>query len=160
MYTAAPNQGERFYLRLLLLHVPGATSFRDLRTVDDVVFDTFRGAALVRELLEDDTVWVKCMEEAATVQMPVALRNLFATLLEFCELKDPTAVWDQYKELMSEDYTRDNRHTVDAGIFLLMKTLKKHFTVPSAHCLLIFTFRDLHSLQTPIGTLLAWITLL
>ena len=125
MYTAAPNQGERFYLRLLLLHVPGATSFQDLRTVDDVIFDTFRGAALARELLEDDTVWVKCMEEAATVQMPAALRNLFATLLEFCELKDPSAVWDQYKELMSEDYTRDNRHTVDAGIFFAYEDIEE-----------------------------------
>ena len=88
MYTAAPNQGERFYLRLLLLHVPKATSFQDLRTVNGEVFDSFKAAALALELLEDDNVWIKCIEEAATVQMPAALRYLFTTLLEFCELKD------------------------------------------------------------------------
>ena len=36
MYFASPNSGERFYLRLLLTVVPGATSFANLRTVNDV----------------------------------------------------------------------------------------------------------------------------
>ena len=34
MYNVHPNQGELFYLRLLLNHVRGATSFEHLRTVD------------------------------------------------------------------------------------------------------------------------------
>ena len=41
MYAAQPKEGERFYLRSLLLHVAGATSFEDLRTVDNSIFDTF-----------------------------------------------------------------------------------------------------------------------
>ena len=125
MYTAAPNQGERFYLRLLLLHVPCATSFENLRTVNGEMFDTFKAAALALELLEDDTVWIKCMEEAAAVHMPAALRNLFATLLEFCELKDPDVLWNQYSGHMSEDYTRDNRHTFDAAVFFAYEDVEE-----------------------------------
>jgi hypothetical protein len=32
MYSALPGEGDRFWVRLLLCHVPGATSFADLRT--------------------------------------------------------------------------------------------------------------------------------
>jgi hypothetical protein len=32
MYTAMPGEGDRFWVRLLLCHVRGATSFADLRT--------------------------------------------------------------------------------------------------------------------------------
>jgi hypothetical protein len=30
MYFVQPSEGERYFLRLLLYHVPGATSFEDL----------------------------------------------------------------------------------------------------------------------------------
>jgi hypothetical protein len=32
MYSAMPGEGDRFWVRMLLCHVPGATSFADLRT--------------------------------------------------------------------------------------------------------------------------------
>ncbi len=38
MYTVSPNDAERYYLRLLLQHVKGATSFQYLRTVENKVF--------------------------------------------------------------------------------------------------------------------------
>ena len=41
MYTVGVKDEERFYLRILLLHVRGATSFESLRTVDGVVQDSF-----------------------------------------------------------------------------------------------------------------------
>lgn len=34
MYIAHPSQGERFYVRLMLLHVRGAQSWQDLRSVN------------------------------------------------------------------------------------------------------------------------------
>src|SRR5258705_13432815 len=37
MYTVSVKDEERFYLRLLLLHVPGATSFESLRTLNGAV---------------------------------------------------------------------------------------------------------------------------
>ena len=54
MYFASPNSGERFYLRLLLTVVKGPTSFDNLRTVNDILYDTFKAACVARGLLKDD----------------------------------------------------------------------------------------------------------
>uniref|UniRef100_A0A8I6WRR5 ATP-dependent DNA helicase n=1 Tax=Hordeum vulgare subsp. vulgare TaxID=112509 RepID=A0A8I6WRR5_HORVV len=40
--SAHPAEGERYFLRVLLNHVPGKTSFEDLRTVDGLLCDSFR----------------------------------------------------------------------------------------------------------------------
>lgn len=43
MYASHPKEYEHFLLRMLLLHVPGATSFQHLRTFNGEVYDaTFR----------------------------------------------------------------------------------------------------------------------
>ena len=39
--SANPVKGERYYLRVLLNHVAGATSFECLRTVDGKILPTF-----------------------------------------------------------------------------------------------------------------------
>jgi len=50
MYSVHPSAGERFFLRLLLIAVPGPTSFEDLRTHDGIVHPTFRDACIARGL--------------------------------------------------------------------------------------------------------------
>ncbi|CAG8451426.1 1550_t:CDS:2 [Cetraspora pellucida] len=42
MYMVNPNEGEKYYLRLLLNHVKGAISFTDLKTVKNYICATFR----------------------------------------------------------------------------------------------------------------------
>ena len=54
MYFASPNLGERFYLRLLLTVVKGPISFENMRTVDGVIYESFKAACVARGLLEDD----------------------------------------------------------------------------------------------------------
>ena len=106
MYAVSPGDGERFYLRLLLLHVRGATSFLALRTVDDNVAETFRDACSLRGLLQDDTEWHNTMTEASNFHMPCQLRQLFAVILTHCMPSDPLALWTAFKDSMMEDYTR------------------------------------------------------
>jgi hypothetical protein len=48
-------EGERYYLRILLNHVAGATSYEDLRTVHGVIQPSFCEAAEKRGLMEEDT---------------------------------------------------------------------------------------------------------
>lgn len=96
----------RYCLRVLLLHVPGPTSFEDLRTVDGVVAPTFKDACIRRQLLEDDTEWDSALEEASTFQMPVQLRGLFATLCIHCSPSDPAHLWNKYKAALIEDFSR------------------------------------------------------
>ncbi|KAK8929000.1 hypothetical protein KSP39_PZI017797 [Platanthera zijinensis] len=42
LYAVAPSEGERFYLRLLLNHIPGPKSFNDILTVLGVRYLTFK----------------------------------------------------------------------------------------------------------------------
>ena len=70
MYSISPKQVEKFHLRLLLLHVPGATSFEHLRTVDGTELQTFKEACIRMRLLDDDTEIRNTLREAATFRMP------------------------------------------------------------------------------------------
>ncbi|CAH2240058.1 jg7401 [Pararge aegeria aegeria] len=46
-----------FFLRLLLVNVPGPTSFEFLRTVNGRVFNKYQDACRELQLLEDDNYW-------------------------------------------------------------------------------------------------------
>jgi len=113
MYSAHPSQGERYYLRILLNHVTGATSFEDLRTFDGVVYPTYREACLMRGLLEDDQHWDACLIEAASHFMPNQLRDLFACILAHCNPSDPRRLWDKHKHSLAEDFLHEAREVGD-----------------------------------------------
>ncbi|WVZ94394.1 hypothetical protein U9M48_040292 [Paspalum notatum var. saurae] len=106
--SAHPAEGERYYLRVLLNHVTGATCYEDLMTVDGDLLVTFREAAERRGLLESDSTQEECLTEAALYQMPSALRRLFATILVHCEPTNVEGLWQKYVEAMSQDYQRSN----------------------------------------------------
>jgi hypothetical protein len=108
MYTVSPRQIERYHLRLLLLHVSGATCYEDVRTHQGVVYGTFKEAAMARNLLMDDDEWERCLEEAVAFQMPCQLRQLFAVICAFCEPTGPAALWERFKDYFCEDFARDN----------------------------------------------------
>ncbi|XP_021775583.1 uncharacterized protein LOC110739432 [Chenopodium quinoa] len=99
-----PAEGERFSLRLLLLNVRSPTSFEDLRTVNGQIYPTFKEAALKLGLIEHDDIANLTLSEVCQVQMLVALRRLFATVLMFCQAIDPEALWHKYYSHLSEDY--------------------------------------------------------
>ncbi|KAG5718629.1 hypothetical protein E4T56_gene16505 [Termitomyces sp. T112] len=81
MYFASTQQGERFYLRMLLTVVTNATSWADLRTVNGNTYPTYKEACKALGLLEDDAEWRQCLAEAAPIQSESALRQLFCTIL-------------------------------------------------------------------------------
>ena len=103
MYFVQPSAGEKYYLRMLLCHVPGAQSFLHLRTVDGVVHPTFQAACAARGLLADDAEWKTCMQEAAGFAPAHRLRALFATLLVFNDVANPEQLWNDFKNDMCED---------------------------------------------------------
>ncbi|XP_059446564.1 uncharacterized protein LOC132178128 [Corylus avellana] len=99
-------EGERYYLRLLLNHIRGPSSFEDLKQVGGIMASTFREAASLHGLLEADNSLEKCLEEASSYQMPYSLRRLFATILVYCNPSNPRALWEQFEESMSEDFKK------------------------------------------------------
>ncbi|RLN09573.1 uncharacterized protein C2845_PM11G03810 [Panicum miliaceum] len=108
LVSAHLEEGERYFLRVLLNHVAGPTAYMDLKTIDGVLLPSFREAAEMRGLIEEDNTLDECLNENSLFQMPSSLRRLFATILVFCEPNDVSALRTKHLDAMSEDYKRDN----------------------------------------------------
>jgi hypothetical protein len=119
MYNISVSQGELFYLRLLLLHIAGAKSYDDLKTVDGVLKATFKESAICRHLLEDDTEWDNCLSEAVNVDMPHKLRELFAYICVYCSPISPMELWEKYKYHLCEDFINQGINEALAAPFAL-----------------------------------------
>ena len=96
---------ERYYLRLLLLNKIGATSFDDLKTINKKEpCKTFKEAVTELGLLEDDTEFHHCLEEACEIITNCFhLRKLFATILNLNEVLDPLKLWTTFKDQLTSD---------------------------------------------------------
>jgi hypothetical protein len=73
------------------------------------VHPTFKAACLARGLLQDDAEWDQCLSEAAGVQLPRSLRQLFASLLIFNNITNPGRLWDKHKGALTEDFLHQAR---------------------------------------------------
>jgi len=95
--------GERYYLRLLLTVVRGARSFEDLRTVDGIQCETFKGACIALRLLEDDGEWIAMFRDAQGFMTGRAFRHLFALALQHTTITNPLAIWEEFREGFCDD---------------------------------------------------------
>ncbi|GJX98975.1 DNA helicase, partial [Tanacetum coccineum] len=98
-----PAAGDLFYQRMLLCHQKGCTSFRGIRTVNEVVYPTCRDACEALGLLQDDQEWEITLQEAALTATPAELRTLLAHILAYCEVSNPKRLWERTWKSMSED---------------------------------------------------------
>ncbi|RXK40560.1 hypothetical protein M231_02212 [Tremella mesenterica] len=96
-------QEERFYLRMLLYHVPSPKSYLFLRSVNGTVHATFKMACEALGLLESDREYDLCLDEAATFQSAQALRMLFVTTLIHSSPNDPRGLFDRHREDLFDD---------------------------------------------------------
>jgi hypothetical protein len=103
MTYVQPTAGEKFYLRTLLMVVKDPKSFEDLKTVDDVVCESFQESCLRHGLLEDDNEWETCLRDAADIQTGTQLRHLFTTLLLFCAPAQPHVLWLSFRDKICDD---------------------------------------------------------
>lgn len=78
LHYVHPSAGERYYLRMLLLKVKGASGFRDLRCHNGVQYSTFKEACKSRGLIGDDQEWYDAFDEAAAWATSVQLRRLLS----------------------------------------------------------------------------------
>jgi hypothetical protein len=109
MYFVQPSEGERYFLHLLLHHVPGATSFEDLACTNrhlqhPTQHASFKEACQQHGLLQDDAEWAQCMEEVASMASASCLKALFVALLMFNVVANPLALWERFNEDMVEDF--------------------------------------------------------
>ncbi|XP_016192896.1 uncharacterized protein LOC107633811 [Arachis ipaensis] len=65
IFFVPPGSGEIYYLRLLLNFVRGPTSYEDIRTIDGILYPTFRDACYAQSILDDDKEYIDATEEAS-----------------------------------------------------------------------------------------------
>ena len=125
--TASIKDPERFYLRLLLHHVKGPTSYEDLLTVNGILCDTFAKAAELLGIASEDREWDECLREASLTQMTYSLQKLFVTILVFCNPVDPLKLWLDHRVNLSFEYmylTEDE--AFEASLFKISELLAEH----------------------------------
>ena len=81
---------------MLLHHISGATSFKDMRTINGIEYSTYKEAAEQLGLVENDEEWKSCLEEASTIKTGSHLRHLFVTILVFCTSANPGKLFKKH----------------------------------------------------------------
>ncbi|XP_076043607.1 uncharacterized protein LOC143026723 [Oratosquilla oratoria] len=100
---------ELFYLRMLLTHKKGPTGYTDLRTVDGVLYDTFREAVKAMGLLNDEETWKKTIIEIINhTNDRSQLRATYASMLVFSDLEDQSDIWKETRDLFASDFLRSS----------------------------------------------------
>ena len=124
MHNVSPRTDQLYFLRLLLLHVRGCQSFKDICTYKGVVWDNFKEACIARDLLQDDTEWNNCMTQAVHYQMPAQLRSLFVCINVCQVVQEPHKLLDKFHVPMEEDFAR---HSPDAAYHMMLNALSIAF---------------------------------
>ena len=87
---------EVFYLRMLLHVTKGPRSFEDLRTVEGVLYPSYKAACFARGLIEDDSEWHEALKEAELFKSPEQMRQLFVVILTACFPLDPAKLLQDF----------------------------------------------------------------
>jgi hypothetical protein len=119
IYNAHLASGERYYLQILLNTVKGCMPFEDIRTINGIVYPTFKDACQILGYLDDDSEWIHCVNEAANWADGTQLRQLFTTILCHCEVTSPKVFWESTCEALSEDIQYKRRKMFNFQIFQL-----------------------------------------
>jgi hypothetical protein len=97
---------------MLLLTAKGATNFPNLRYHNNIQHPTFKEACRSRGLLADDSEWYEAFDEAATWGTSSQLRNLFVTMILFCEVGDERAFFEREWRHLADDIQYRYRQTI------------------------------------------------
>ncbi|KAF7812812.1 ATP-dependent DNA helicase PIF1 [Senna tora] len=75
LYYIPPGHGELHYLRVLLTFTKCATCYEDIRTINGVVYRTFKDACYAMGLLDDDKEYIEGIVEASNWSSELPLDN-------------------------------------------------------------------------------------
>jgi hypothetical protein len=75
-----------------------------VRTFDEHVYDSFESTARAMHLLADNQESRRCMLEACAEIRPAAIRDLFATLLQFGPPRNPEQLFDEFVAVRSRPF--------------------------------------------------------
>ena len=109
VHTVNPIAGDVFYLRILLHHdhCRGKTSFKDLKTIEGRLYDSYQEVCRVIGLLSDDQEWHIVLTETSSNMFGPQIRAVYCIILMFCQPADPLKLFDDFWKTWTEDFERD-----------------------------------------------------
>ncbi|CAN1187174.1 ATP-dependent DNA helicase PIF1 [Linum perenne] len=107
-----PKREQVFYLRILLTKICGALSYEFLRTVNGVLYPDFKEACRVLGLLSTDDEWDAVMYEVSRWGQPRLVRNVFISLLMFCQVSNPSILSGIAATLLPDASTAHSRFKI------------------------------------------------
>ncbi|PIN09959.1 DNA helicase PIF1/RRM3 [Handroanthus impetiginosus] len=123
------RKSEHFYLRMLLNIVKGPECHDDIKTVNGVLYSTYKEACNALGLLGNDDKWHRTIQEAAQWQTRHQLRELFVTMILFCEVAEPLKLWELNWELLSNDILHKQRSILGVLDLILNPNQLKNYTL-------------------------------
>ncbi|XP_057755480.1 uncharacterized protein LOC130974635 [Arachis stenosperma] len=126
IFYVPPGFGESYYMQLLLNFVRGLTSYEDIRTIDGVLYSTFKDACYACGLLDDDKEYIDAIMEVSHWGSGTYLRKLFAMVLFSNSMDTPEYVWQKTWHLLSDDILHRQWRLLDnPDLFLYDDELKE-----------------------------------
>ncbi|GKA03480.1 hypothetical protein Tco_0676261 [Tanacetum coccineum] len=107
----------------------GIRSHKELRTIDDVEYPTYKKACYAIGLLKDDKEYIEAIKESSHWAPPDHLRELFVTLLVGKELSTPFIVWLETWHLLSQDVEHKQRLILNVPDLVVTDEEKKNVTL-------------------------------
>ena len=120
-----PCTGELYYLRLLLNFKKGCCNYDNIRTINGVIYKTYKEACYAMGLLAEDKEFIDAIIEASTLASGTPLRRLFITLLLMNTMSKPEEVWNKTWKLLSDDivYKKRKEFNLPGISFCFLKKL-------------------------------------
>jgi hypothetical protein len=79
---------------MLLNYVCGPTCYEEIRMYNGTLYLSFKEAGYTKSLLQKDKEWHDTIDEAAQWAIGTQLRDLFVTILIFCNVSDVKHFWE------------------------------------------------------------------
>ncbi|GAU45376.1 hypothetical protein TSUD_89960 [Trifolium subterraneum] len=136
IHFVPPGSGEKFYLRTLLNYLKGPTSFSDIKTVDNVKYDTFKDTCFALGLVDGDKEFIHSIKESSCWGSGSYLRDLFVSLLLSDQLHRPNFVWNSVWNELCDDIQYRQRRLLDLQDLVLTPDQLKSYALAEIEMLL------------------------
>jgi hypothetical protein len=149
MYYIHPSAGEGYFMRMLLMYVKGARSYEDIRTYDDVVYDTFKEACAARGLLGDDREWSYAFDEADSWASSGQLRSLFVLMIVHCGIADESAFFEKHWHAMADDILFNLQQALNNSSYSVPDAQLRNMVLQELHTLFVRNGVSMSSFNLP-----------
>jgi hypothetical protein len=85
-------------------HCEGKTSFEDLISIEGIAYETYQEVCCVLGLLQDDLEWDEALTEGSFTKMSSSLRELFVTIVLFCQPANPRDLFNNHFIEWADDF--------------------------------------------------------